>query len=376
MPESRLRITKIDELQFLTCLKYKLWGTNKALLADWKMNDQLLFIVDKAIAGLARVAGEPFDDTDPVPGWDGGYPHRVRLEFNHVIPEDKRPPVLGRVRDLLIHGWGLHWGLFAIVKQEPRTGAPADDLLAEIAKQPNALPEYASNLDSLIDEARKKRSESAMKPAPRVPPPETSAAREPATKAEESEHTRHQSVLKELGKLTGCEVWIAANDRNKTFRGKTLGDGCLKALSIAGLDKEALQKVSLIDVIWTKKSAPLYAFEVETTTQVFSGLLRMADLVALVPNLRIELFIVAPKKREGKVMAELSRPIFGKIGLSNFCRFVSTEDLDSLVGKVRGLPGYVQPSVLDAIAVELSTELSAAKGEMKRPSSAWRSPRR
>ena len=36
------------------------------------------------------------------------------------------------------------------------------------------------------------------------------------------------------------------------------------------------------------------AFEVESTTSVYSGLLRMSDLLALQPNLSIDLFLVAP----------------------------------------------------------------------------------
>ena len=39
------------------------------------------------------------------------------------------------------------------------------------------------------------------------------------------------------------------------------------------------------------------AFEVEHTTAVYSGLLRMADLLALQPNMDIRLHIVAPDER-------------------------------------------------------------------------------
>jgi len=50
------------------------------------------------------------------------------------------------------------------------------------------------------------------------------------SKEEESNHTGVQSALIELGKIIGCSLWIASNDRNRPYKGKSLGEGCLKAL--------------------------------------------------------------------------------------------------------------------------------------------------
>ena len=49
------------------------------------------------------------------------------------------------------------------------------------------------------------------------------------------------------------------------------------------------------------------AFEFETSTSVYSGLLRMSDLIAVVPALNIQLYIVAQEERRNKVLSELSR---------------------------------------------------------------------
>ena len=46
------------------------------------------------------------------------------------------------------------------------------------------------------------------------------------------------------------------------------------------------------------------AFEVEHTTSVYSGILRMADLLALQPNMDIKLHIVAPEAKRDKVFQE------------------------------------------------------------------------
>ena len=334
-----------------------MWGSKSARFTDWKPGDQLVFIVEKAIAGVAQVSGEPFISKTPV--WSNGlYPHRIPLKFTHVIPREARLPLLGKVRDLITGVWGTKYG-WAILNQMALIGEPARQLLAEIATRPNSLQEYLPKLDALIADAAMLRNSGPQKKRGKIAKAEEASYRsEHATKAEDTDHTRYQNALKRLGKLTGCSVWVAANDRSKTFKGKALGEDCLKLLPNLGLNKEAMGKVSLIDVIWLQQNAPVYAFEVESTTQVFSGLLRMSDLLSLVPALNVKLFIVAPKIRESKVLNELSRPTFRKIGLSDYCRFVRAEELESLLVKVEGLGGHVQPSVLDTIAVELPTELS------------------
>ena len=52
------------------------------------------------------------------------------------------------------------------------------------------------------------------------------------------------------------------------------------------------------------------AFEIEHTTAIYSGLLRMADLLALQPNMDIRLHIVAPAERRERVLREIRRPVF------------------------------------------------------------------
>jgi hypothetical protein len=53
-------------------------------------------------------------------------------------------------------------------------------------------------------------------------------------------------------------------------------------------------------VLWLQGNAIQAAFEIESTTSIFSGLLRMADLIAMHPNLKIPLYIVAPAERRSK----------------------------------------------------------------------------
>jgi hypothetical protein len=73
------------------------------------------------------------------------------------------------------------------------------------------------------------------------------------------------------------------------------------------------------------------AFEVEHTTAVYSGLLRMADLLALQPNMDIRLHIVAPDERREKVFREMNRPVFSLLDrgpLSDSCTFISYDSVN------------------------------------------------
>lgn len=78
--------------------------------------------------------------------------------------------------------------------------------------------------------------------------------------------------------------------------------------------------VRLIDIIWIDKSAgqAVAAFEVEHSTSIYSGIVRMLDLALGGCEVPPEgLFLVAPDGRERDVRAQLMRPAFGSIGHLN-----------------------------------------------------------
>jgi hypothetical protein len=86
-------------------------------------------------------------------------------------------------------------------------------------------------------------------------------------------------------------------------------------------------------VLWLRRRAIVRAFEVEHTTAVYSGLLRMADLLALQPNMNIRLHIVAPDDRREKVFREMLRPEFFLLErgpLARSCTFMSYESVEAI----------------------------------------------
>jgi len=156
----------------------------------------------------------------------------------------------------------------------------------------------------------------------------------PFTEPPPLDHTHVQWLLAKVGQQLGCRAWIAANDWRREWGGERLGSLSVPRLPPLGMAPDSQRLISLIDVVWlTGANQVAAAFEVEHTTSVYSGLLRMADLAALSPNLSFPLYIVAPAARLAKVRRELARPTFRALGLHERCRFFSSEAL------LRALPG-------------------------------------
>jgi hypothetical protein len=144
-----------------------------------------------------------------------------------------------------------------------------------------------------------------------------------------TEHTHAQWLLASIGKVLKCKIWIAGNDHNKQWNGQRLGDMSIPSLPPLGIgDKTAEKIVRLIDVLWLKSSNQVVAaFEIEHSTSIYSGLLRMADLAALLPNILFPLYIVVPEQRLDDVRRQLSRPSLQALDLHLRCGFFSIEAL-------------------------------------------------
>lgn len=358
----RVRLSSIDEFQLLTCFEHELWGSKTDRFGDWQQGDYLLLTVNKTLAALACVSGKSFKSDEKV--WDNGlYPFRIPIKFQIIVEPDARPLILGDIRDVLTSVWGPSYG-WGILNQNVLVGDAAEKLVAAIEAAPNRLDYFREHLNERLDDAanqrqsrskstgKKSKNDSASLTRAKVVTQPIFLLDEKPSPKEESAHHKTQYTLKRLGKATGCSVWIASNDKNKQYKGKALSDGALQKLPSLGLDADAVSRMSMIDVLWLQQNAPVCAFEVETTTSVYSGLLRMSDLLAVVPALKINLFIVAPKDRRNRFMSELGRPTFRKIGLSDYCRFIAIEDLEGLVAKVGDLQG-IQPTVLNNIALQV-----------------------
>ena len=137
-----------------------------------------------------------------------------------------------------------------------------------------------------------------------------------ADRGEENDHLRMQYLLTKAGRALGCRVHVATNDRGRVWEGIPLSALAVESLPPLGLPPEVEQTVGLIDVLWLDADGGrvVCAFEVEKSTSIYSGILRLLDLhrsAAVRPD---QLYLVAPDAREREIQAQLCRPSFADAG--------------------------------------------------------------
>lgn len=128
-------------------------------------------------------------------------------------------------------------------------------------------------------------------------------------------HTEIQLWLRELGRALGFDVWIAAGDHGREVPDGKLADHCLDALPAELEAAPGADAIRMIDVLWIdKESRVAAAFEVEHTTSIYSGIVRLLDLALGAPGHATRgLYLVAPDDREDEVRNQISRPAFHRV---------------------------------------------------------------
>ena len=166
-------------------------------------------------------------------------------------------------------------------------------------------------------------------------------------------HTKIQYMLLWLGEKIGLDLWIANNDRNKKYNGKDLS--LLFKTSPLPVRKygEALETIEYIDVMWMEDDNVIVAFEVEESTGVYSGLLRLSDLKIVLSE--PDLYIVSKNYSFRKVKQEINRPTFKEVSLSKHCRYISYGLLVDKYNEVKqsSSPPDDWRQLLDSIAQKL-----------------------
>jgi hypothetical protein len=187
-----------------------------------------------------------------------------------------------------------------------------------------------------------------------VPPDsDTEEEEQPVTQPEVRESIKIQALLATIGAQMGLKIWLPRNNRAAVFsEWKSDNRPVLEELPL-NYDETTIKTIEQIDVLWLKGRAIVRAFEVEHTTSIYSGILRMADLLALQPNMDINLHIVAPYSRREKVFQELQRPVFSLLDrgpLSENCTYISYDSVRKLAQE-KNLT-YLRDNVLDEYVEE------------------------
>ena len=130
-------------------------------------------------------------------------------------------------------------------------------------------------------------------------------------KMEESLHSEMQYHLLKIGTSLGYDVTPAINDKSKSFNGNNFSFISLQKFPELPTDKETQNTIKLIDVLWFEKGTSniIGAFEVEKSTSIYSGILRLSDLYFSIADGDEVFYIIIPDDREKDVVLQLSRPV-------------------------------------------------------------------
>jgi predicted RNA-binding protein len=302
--------------------------------------------------GLLEVTSEPFRDTSQI--WkDETFPCRVKVKVIAKLTPETGIPVKEMKDQLSVFqttGAALAWtGHFrgSPTRWKVADGEAVVKAVLQAAESPVVRP---------IDPAKLKYRPTALKAKiGLVTVPESEPTEEPQQEVvkEPAAHTEIQWLLLKLGADMGFNVWVARNDRSRSYNGHRFAElPALKSSLPLQFDDATNRTIELIDVLWLSKNSIVAAFEIESTTSIYSGLLRMGDLVAMQPNLNIPLFLVAPEDRREKVFAEVNRPTFSRLDprLAEICRYISFDALRERLGQVKDFVRYLKPDFLEELS--------------------------
>ena len=298
-------------------------------------------------SGVLQVESAAFQDDSPI--HDDFAPFTIRfkvkpivvLEFKMSIPiyDDKvwNTLTITKQHERGIRGWT---GFFrsSLNQLDESDGRYLVDLLKGQKANPERYP--LTDKDKRQLARRRKVPTLAGEVEVEVPDkedddstPETTLAK-PAQDLNARESIQVQAKVAQIGAKMGFSIWVPRSDRSRVLENvpPTMHGRFLELLPL-NYDDTTLRTVEQIDVLWLKGRSMARAFEIEHTTAIYSGLLRMADLLALQPNMDIRLHIVAPPDKREKVLREIRRPVFSLLErgpLYDQCSFLSYDSIDSL----------------------------------------------
>ena len=305
------------------------------------------------LIGVLEVKSELYFDKTPI--WEGeDFPCRFKVELIHRLEPKTAIPIL-ELRDKLSLFQGLKsknaWSGF--FRGSPALFKPNDgEILVEAIQHAIANPTIRE-YDEKQYWRRPKTYESKMGV---VTIPEETVDEEVEAKELPKEITTHEEIqwmLLKLGSDLGLDVWVARNDKNREYEGKSFQDiPNLRGELPRQFDNATNRTIELIDVLWLQGDAILAAFEVEHTSAIYSGLLRMSDLVSMQPNIKLKLYLVAPDDRREKVMNEINRPTFTRLKppLPEICKYISYSQLKKEIEEIGDRIRYMKPEIIEEVA--------------------------
>lgn len=168
-------------------------------------------------------------------------------------------------------------------------------------------------------------------------------------------HAQIQVALILIGQKLKFRIWVAQNDKGIIYNGVRIGEmtsvvPALEDERILQAYEKARKAAMLIDCIWFQNERFMPAvFEIEHTTGVRSGLVRMKGLQDAIPPIQTRWVIVAPDEARDKVLKEANMEQFSSLD-AQFLPYSGVEELYSLAQRNRlmgvsdkFLDGFIEP---------------------------------
>ncbi len=144
---------------------------------------------------------------------------------------------------------------------------------------------------------------------------------------EASRRLHLQWLLAKIGRKVGCQVWIARQDHEQSWKDELFGQLSIPSLPALDsvLDGALLEDVA---VLWLLKNEVIAAYEiVPKDGEMTASILRLYDFSLTRAKRRTRLCLVSPSKQFEQVYRELSRPLFRQQQERYQCALISEENL-------------------------------------------------
>jgi len=294
--------------------------------------------------GLLEAASEPFLDETPI--WKSDpFPARVRttplvaLQATFSIPFDNLA-----AKFVSATAWG-GYRRGSPMKLPLKDGQVIESALLAAVKSPKEFPIP----EKVLRARRGRRPKPTAALVPSAPLLTVPSLELPLTdhRADGTSADRIQHILVQMGLGMRLSVWVGRDSRNKIVDGLDFAKVCLDSLP-QQFDPSTTRVIEYIDVLWLDGNAIVAAFEIEHTTSIYSGLLRMSDLVSMQPNINMPLYIVAADEKREKVKQEINRPTFRMLRrpMVDICRFISYDKLTAFFEAKRDELAYLRPEIV------------------------------
>ena len=292
--------------------------------------------------GVLQVQSSAYEDDSP--RYKDPDPYTIRFRVKPVVVLDPEAAIPIFEDDVWTNlsitkrhqrGSSRWTGFFrgSLNKFDDADGAYLVDLLTKLRDSPKTFPFTEKDRRQLVAGTRVRATDREVEvEVPEVDDEDTTV--QPVTPAQERESILMQAKVAKIGAQMGFLIWVPRNDKEGVLKSvpETMHDKFVDVLPL-NYNDTTLRTIEQIDVLWLKGRSMARAFEVEHTTAIYSGLLRMADLLALQPNMNIRLHIVAPDDRREKVLREIRRPVFSLLDrgpLYEQCSFLSYDSVKLL----------------------------------------------